>query len=203
MCTILQVNRSTYYYENSQQSSSDDEVELAIIRIFEENQRVYGTRKIKAVLQKEGQTVSRRRIGRWMRKNGLVSAYTFAQYKPKKSPCNESAIQNELNREFTKDEPLEAAVSDLTYVRVANKWHYICLLVDLFNREIIEYSCGTNKDAAFVYRAFASEKEICVRFSFFTRIVVASSPIVRLVMSFVHSTSSALWAWKAAHMIML
>ncbi|MGZ0052629.1 IS3 family transposase [Brevibacillus gelatini] len=158
MCTILQVNRSTYYYENSQHSSSEDEVEQAIIRIFEENQRVYGTRKIKAILQKEGKTVSRRRIGRLMKKNGLVSAYTIAQYKPHKSPCNDSAIQNELNREFTKDQPLEAVVSDLTYVRVTNKWHYICLLVDLFNREMIGYSCGSSKDAALVYRAFASVK---------------------------------------------
>ncbi|WP_412680718.1 IS3 family transposase, partial [Brevibacillus porteri] len=158
MCSILKVNRSTYYYESSQQSSSDDEVEQAIIRIFDENQRVYGTRKIKATLQKEGRIVSRRRIGRLMKKNGLVSAYTVAQYKPHKSPCNDSPIQNELNREFTKDEPLEAVVSDLTYVRVANKWHYICLLVDLFNREIIGYSCGTSKDAALVYQAFASVK---------------------------------------------
>ncbi|QAV15153.1 hypothetical protein BA6348_21730 [Brevibacillus agri] len=134
MCTILQVNRSTYYYESNQQSSSDDEVEQAIIRIFKENQRVYGARKIKATLQKEGRTVSRRRIGRLMKKNGLVSVYTVAQYKPHKSSCNDSPIQNELNREFTKNEPLEAVVSDLTYVRVTNKWHYICLLVDLFNR---------------------------------------------------------------------
>ncbi|WP_221935134.1 IS3 family transposase [Brevibacillus sp. LEMMJ03] len=158
MCKILQVNRSTYYYESNEQSSVNDEVEQAIIRIFEENQRVYGARKIKAKLQEEGMTVSRRRIGRLMKKNGLVSVYTVAQYKPHMSSCNESPIQNELNREFAKEAPLEAVVSDLTYVRVANKWHYICLLVDLFNREIIGYSCGKFKDAALVYQAFASVK---------------------------------------------
>jgi transposase InsO family protein len=158
MCKILQVNRSTYYYESNEQSSVNDEVEQAIIRIFEENQRVYGARKIKAKLQEEGMTVSRRRIGRLMKKNGLVSVYTVAQYKPHMSSCNESPIQNELNREFAKEAPLEAVVSDLTYVRVANKWHYICLLVDLFNREIIGYSCGKFKDAALVYQALASVK---------------------------------------------
>ncbi len=40
------------------------------------------------------------------------------------SLCNDSPFQNELNREFVKEEPLETVVSDLTYVRVANKWHY-------------------------------------------------------------------------------
>lgn len=158
MCKILQVNRSTYYYESKEPSSADDEVEQAIIRIFEENQRVYGARKIKARLCKQGLMVSRRRIGRLMKKNGLVSVYTVAQYKPYPSPTNDAPIQNELNREFAKEKPLEAVVSDLTYVRVANNWHYICLLVDLFNREIIGYSCGKFKDAALVYQAFASVK---------------------------------------------
>jgi len=165
MCRVLQVNRSTYYYESTSRTV-DNEVEQAVIDIFESNQRVYGTRKIKVELKKLGMTVSRRRIGRLMKKNGLVSVYTVAQYKPNKTACNESEVQNELNREFKKETPLEAVVSDLTYVRVAGKWHYICLLVDLFNREIIGQSCGRNKDSALVYRAFASVKanlhEICM-----------------------------------------
>lgn len=53
---------------------------------------------------------------------------------------------------------VEAVVSDLTYVRVEGKWNYICLLIDLFNREIIGHSCGRAKDADLVYRAFAKVK---------------------------------------------
>ncbi|MBE5396526.1 IS3 family transposase [Brevibacillus borstelensis] len=63
MCKILQVNRSTYYYESKEQSSVDDETEQAIIRIFEENQRVYGARKLKAKLHEEGMTVSDGALG--------------------------------------------------------------------------------------------------------------------------------------------
>lgn len=157
MCRVLQINRSTYYYEAASRPA-EDEVEQAVIKIFEDNQRVYGTRKIKAELKKLDMIVSRRRIGRLMKKNGLVSVYTVAQYKPHKSQCNESGVKNELNREFKRETPLEAVVADLTYVRVASKWHYICLLVDLFNREIIGHSCGRAKDAALVYQAFASIK---------------------------------------------
>ena len=50
-------------------------------------------------------------------------------------------------------------VSDLTYVKVKNKWHYLCVFVDLFNREIIGFSTGPNKDAQLMARAFASIKE--------------------------------------------
>lgn len=49
-------------------------------------------------------------------------------------------------------------VSDLIYVRVAGRWNYICILIDLFNREIIGYSCGKFKDAELVYQAFAKVK---------------------------------------------
>src|SRR5699024_12655469 len=80
----------------------------------------------------------RRRIGRLMKELKLVSTYTVAQYKPyKSSTCNEALIKNELQRQFEQDKPLAVVVSDLTYVRVGTKWHYVCLFVDLFNREII------------------------------------------------------------------
>lgn len=49
-------------------------------------------------------------------------------------------------------------VSDLTYVRVNNKWYYICILLDLHNREIIGYICGPNKLQKLVQEAFAMVK---------------------------------------------
>ncbi len=72
-----------------------------------------------------------------MKEQGLVSTYTVAQYKPHKTACNEAAPANILNREFNQTESKRVVVSDLTYVKVRNEWHYICVLLDLFNREII------------------------------------------------------------------
>jgi transposase InsO family protein len=69
-----------------------------------------------------------------------------------KTTCNESAQANELKREFQQEEPKKVVVSDLTYVRVQNKWHYICIFVDLFNREIIGFSTGSYKNANLVAR---------------------------------------------------
>lgn len=157
MCKVLQLPRSTYYYE-SQAVETVDEITPKVIEIFKASKNNYGTRKIKIELKKQGFTVSRRKIGRIMKANGLVSNYTVAQYKPHKEKCNESKVANELNREFNTEVPYAAIVSDLTYVRVKNTWNYVCLLIDLFNREIIGYSAGPNKDAKLVYRAFASVK---------------------------------------------
>jgi len=47
-------------------------------------------------------------------------------------------------------------LSDLTYVRVEANWYYLCVFVDLYNREIIGHSSGPNKTATLVQRAFAT-----------------------------------------------
>ncbi|MCU5656398.1 hypothetical protein SB773_06985 [Bacillus sp. SIMBA_074] len=107
-------------------------------------------RNIKVELKKLGYVVSRRRLGRMMKNQVLVSNYTIAQCKPKRVSCNEENILNELNREFNHQEELAVVISDFTYVRVNKKWNYVCLLVDFFNREIIGHSAGQKKDADFV-----------------------------------------------------
>lgn len=43
-------------------------------------------------------------------------------------------------------------MSDLTYVNVSGKWNYICLILDLWDREIIGYAAGKNKTAELVYK---------------------------------------------------
>lgn len=138
-----------------------------IVEIFKNSRTIYGQRKIKKELEKQGWQVSRCRISRIMKQAGLVSKYTIAQYKPTKVTCNESEVGNVLNREFSQEEELKVIVSDLTYVRVQHKWHYICVLIDLFNREIIGYSAGPHKDVALVHHAFASVKYNLNRFELF------------------------------------
>jgi transposase InsO family protein len=155
MCAVLQLPRSTYYYE-LKAKSEEEPLTKDVIRIFKDSKCNYGTRKIKRELSNEGKIASRRRIGRIMKENGLVSNYTVAQYKVYKQPTNEEKIGNEVNREFDNRDHLEVIVSDLTYVRVAGKWNYVCIILDLHNREIIGYSAGSSKDALLVYQAFAS-----------------------------------------------
>lgn len=81
MCKVLQIPRSTYYYE-SKAKESTDEITPKVIEIFKVSRNNYGTRKIKVELKKAGYIVSRRKIGRIMKQNGLVSNYIVAQYKP-------------------------------------------------------------------------------------------------------------------------
>ncbi|EMY8534838.1 IS3 family transposase [Bacillus cereus group sp. TH43LC] len=167
MCNVLQLSRATYYYEAKQAQHTGDELSPLVKEIFRESRQNYGTRKIKVELKKLGYVISRRRIGRIMQNQGLVSNYTIAQFKPQRVSCNEEKISNELDRQFNQKEELAVVVSDLTYVRVNKKWNYVCLLVDLFNREIIGHSAGQKKDAALVSQAFATVKANLNRITLF------------------------------------
>ena len=155
MCRVLQVNRSTYYYE-AKQRPDETGLSTEITEIFKTSRNNYGTRKIKKELMKTGKQISRRRIGRIMKQEGLVSNDTTTQFKPQKDTCNESKTENVLDRQFQNREYRDVVISDLTYVRVGTHWNYICILVDLYNREIIGYSAGEQKTAELVKEAFQS-----------------------------------------------
>ena len=125
MCEVLQVSRSRFYYK-AKEKDDDLKVTVEIIEIFKSSRNNYGTRKIKIELAKKGYQVSRRRIGRLMKQEGLVSNYTVAQYKPHKNKCNESKTANIVQRKFSDRSPMDVIVSDLTYVRVGYMELYLC-----------------------------------------------------------------------------
>lgn len=157
MCKVLNISRSLVYYQRKNKRE-DKELENHIIRIFKESRNNYGSRKIKVELQKLGYQVSLRKIRKYMDLNGLVSNYTVKQFKVHKATCNEDKIDNKLNRKFDRDKKLDVVVSDLTYVNVQGKWNYICLIIDLYNREIIGYAAGKHKTTELVYKAFGRIK---------------------------------------------
>lgn len=157
MCKFLKVSRSSYYYEVKEKNTEKEEqIEKEVRDVYDESRNNFGARKIRKELMKRKHTISRRKVARIMRKLGLVSSYTVAQYKNYKSRVNEDPIPNIVDREFNNRRHCEVVVSDLTYVRVDGKWNYICVIIDLFNREIIGHAVGKSKDANLVKQAIYS-----------------------------------------------
>ena len=156
MCVFLKISRSLIYYCNKRKSKIiDKKLETDIITIFKDSRNNYGSRKIKVELKKRGFKVSLRKIRKIMCLHGLVSNYTIKQFKIHKTNCNNDLIDNSLNRKFNRTSELDVVVSDLTYVNVSGKWNYICLILNLYNREIVGYAAGKNKNAELVCKAFS------------------------------------------------
>ena len=55
----------------------------------------------------------------------------------------------------------------MTYVNVGGKWNYICLMLDLYKREIAGYAAGAHKDAELVRKALYSIKYDLSKISLF------------------------------------
>ena len=91
-----------------------------------------------------------------MNQKGLISAYTRKKYKPRAAKASEAEAPNVLDREFDGYPPHTHIVSDLTYVRVGSKWNYVCLLIDLYSREIVGHAASGRKDSRLVKAAFAT-----------------------------------------------
>ena len=157
MCKVLNISRSLVYYKYKTKKV-DTKLENLIIKIFKDSKNNYGSRKIKFKLKELGYIISLKRIRRIMNKYGLVSNYTIKQFKNHNSKVNNDNIPNIIERKFNNRDFLEVIISDLTYVRVLNKWCYVCLIIDLFNREIIGYSASKHKDASIVENAIKSIK---------------------------------------------
>ena len=157
-CKCLGVARASYYrgLNRSPVPDKDAGLKLNIEDVFTGNRCVFGARKIKYKLIKDyGINVSVRRITRNMKELGLISVYKTKKYRVIKGSTNESCVPNILARDFGDKLPYEAVVSDLTYARVRDRWHYVCILLDLHNREIIGHSAGPRKNAPLVRSAFA------------------------------------------------
>ncbi len=156
MCQVLQIHRSLIYrrMKCTQKEKQPDPFCQPVLESFHRSKPVYGARKIKAELARQDLNLSRCRIRRIMKEHGCESVYTIKKYRAPKREVNESATPNRLAREFNQRAPLEVIVSDLTYLRVAQTWHYLCPVQDLFNREIIGWSIGAKKNGELVKQAF-------------------------------------------------
>lgn len=163
MCKLLNISRSSLYYAKNKPAkkynAEEEKLTQHIKEIFKNSRNNYGSRKIKVELKKKGIIASKRRIRRIMKENGLVSTYTVKQYKVHKQTCNNDKIDNKLKRNFNQEERMKVIVSDSTYVNVAGKWNYICLMLDLYNREIVGYAAGKHKDADLVRKAITTIKQ--------------------------------------------
>lgn len=67
-------------------------------------------------------------------------------------------------------------------------WNYICMLVDLFNREILGYSAGKNKVAGLVGKAFSRININSEKYRYFTQIEETSLRTEHWIKRLRHST---------------
>lgn len=102
-----------------------------ITAAFTQNRAVYGTRRLKAVLAKQGDSASRRRIGRIMQEAQLVCKTKRHFRATTNSKHTLPIAPNQLARRFEVNQPNQAYVCDITYIATQEGWLYLAVVINL------------------------------------------------------------------------
>lgn len=143
---MFNVSRSGYYNRlaarPSKRWSANEAITAEIRQIFGESYGSYGAPRVRAEPLKRGYCISRPRVARLMRANGL-----FARRKRKFAATTDSdhdypVAPNILDRKFTVSGQNRVWVSDITYIRTKEGWMYLTVIIDLFHRKVVGWSMG-------------------------------------------------------------
>jgi putative transposase len=143
MCHMLKVSQSGYYRWRKAPLSSlkieNERLRARINALFEEHKGMVGSPMITADLNEnpEFSKVSRPRVARHMKQMGLKCGSVKKFVVTTDSKHKEPVSPNLLDRQFTVPTPDTVWVSDITYLRVGRKWHYLTVFIDLFSRIVV------------------------------------------------------------------
>ena len=154
LCQVLEVCHSAYYdWLNSgpsQRQLEDARLTEKIKTSHENSRQCYGSRRIKDDLNDEGETVSKARVLRLMKQEGLQSKHS-KKFKATTNSKHELPISpNLLERDFDVQEPDRVYVSDITYIWTNEGWLYLAVTIDLFSRLVVGWSIATRMFASLV-----------------------------------------------------
>ena len=158
MYRALAVSRNGFYAwlgrEESKHDREDTRLGALIRGIYDDNRFVYGAPRIHKALQKAGETCSRKRVARIMRRMKLRSKAT-RRYRVKTTDSkHEHPIAPDLlKRNFTASAPNRVWVSDITYIGTDEGWLYLAVVMDLFSRKIVGWSMSSGMDVSLVLAA--------------------------------------------------
>ena len=157
MCRCLRVSPSGYYgWRDRPQSRRDRANQQLLARIrtlHRESDGVLGSPRMWETLRYEGGACSRNRVARLMRANGLQGIPQRRRWRKKSSSTRPDHVQNHLDRDFAASQPNTKWVTDITYIRTAEGWLYLCVVVDLYSGRIVGWSMSSRQDRQLVLQA--------------------------------------------------
>lgn len=148
-CELLGLPRSTWYYEARPESAAN----LQLMRLIDEQYLrtpFYGSRRMTAVLQRQGHEINRKRVQRLMRRMGLEAIYP----KPRTTlPGGSHKIYPYLLRNLAVTRPNQVWSADITYVPMRHGFLYLVAILDWYSRYVLTWKLSNSLDEVFCLEA--------------------------------------------------
>jgi putative transposase len=162
ICKVLPIAPSTYRVQAARRrdpaklptrAQRDAALMPEIARVFEENFRVYGVRKVWRQLKREGHDLARCTVARLMHSMGLQGVI---RGKPVRTTISDKAAPcplDHVNRQFKAPRPNALWVSDFTYVATWSGFAYVAFIIDAYARRIVGWRVSRKAHTGFVLDA--------------------------------------------------
>ncbi|WP_371258969.1 IS3 family transposase [Ectothiorhodospira sp. BSL-9] len=144
-CQLLDISRSSVYYRPKPTQDSD----LELMRLIDEEylrRPFYGSRRMRAYLNRLSHPVNRKRVQRLMRQMGLHAVYP----RPRTSrPGEGHQIYPYLLRDLVIDRPNQVWATDVTFIPMARGFMYLVAIMDWHSRRVLSWRVSNTLDTDF------------------------------------------------------
>jgi len=146
ICSVLPIAPSMYYEQKAREADPsrlpertkrDAALKVEIDRVWNENRKVYGARKVWLQLHREGFPVARCTVERLMRQMGLRGVVRGKKVRTTIPDEMAARPADLVERDFSAAHPNQLWVADLTYVATWSGYAYVSFVVDVFSRMIV------------------------------------------------------------------
>jgi len=154
LCQMLSISRSVYYVRQQAKPLRAETIKLraAMRHVHSEMDGTYGSRRMKEELNEQGWDIGRHRV------RSLMTALSLVAKRPGRHRYptgNKPAVvaPNAMNRQFTPESMNTHWAGDITYLRTAQGWLYLAVVVELYSRRIISFAFSPQPDSELTMRA--------------------------------------------------
>jgi putative transposase len=158
LCRCLRVSPSGFYAwcarPESAHTRKDRQLRVLLHASFEKSRQRYGSPRIHADLVEQDVRVSRKRVVRLMRAEGLKARVRKRFKSTTMSDHDQPVAANVLNQEFTADAPNQRWVGDTTEFLIGESGKlYLAAILDLFSRFVVGWAVSAVNDRHLAIKA--------------------------------------------------
>ena len=162
ICRHLPIAPSTFYDHMakranpdllSDRAKRDKALRPEIERVWEQNYKVYGVRKVWHQMKREGFDVARCTVARLMKDLGLEGVIRGKKARTTIPDKSQPCPLDKVNRQFRVPAPDMLWVSDFTYAATWQGFVYVAFVIDAFARRIVGWRVSRTAHAGFVLDA--------------------------------------------------
>ena len=143
------MSRSSFYHR----AKEVEDEELVILRSIDQQYLetpFYGSRRMTAILRRQGHDVNRKRVQRLMRQLGIEAIYP----KPRLTQANpEHQVYPYLLRELAITQSNQVWCTDITYLPVLKGSFYLVAMMDWFSRKVLSWRVSNTLEVTFCLEA--------------------------------------------------